>query len=247
MIWWSLCVKLWVTRNEAFCLDLCMNRSTLYVYWALLRETEKELLVYYGIMYTCMYGCRILCMFYMRDMSHHTCPYTCTMSFTSAAHMWLYCMLAHYAGMFFTGACFVTCLLGTSRLMCLAIFFNGDAKTVKLECLSLYSQFFTMPPNLFFSKDMKIQVTTTLHCMRRTDLHRWLNSSVWWELWELCSRREKMNDIVGEKEGWTSSYSGRVETKMDTLRQEGRKPKKLDRNWFQHLNILYLIFSMHRR
>ena len=35
-----------VTTNEAFCLDLYMNRSTLYVYWALLCETEKELIVY---------------------------------------------------------------------------------------------------------------------------------------------------------------------------------------------------------
>ena len=26
----------------------------------------------YGILYTCMYGCRILCMFYMRDMMYHT-------------------------------------------------------------------------------------------------------------------------------------------------------------------------------
>ena len=26
----------------------------------------------YGNMYTCMYGCRILCMFYMRDMMYHT-------------------------------------------------------------------------------------------------------------------------------------------------------------------------------
>ena len=32
----------------------------------------------------------------------------------------------------FTGACFVTCLFGSSRLIFPAIFFNGDAKTVKL-------------------------------------------------------------------------------------------------------------------
>ena len=37
----------------------------------------------YGIMYTCMYGCRILCMFYMHDMTYHA-SCTCTMSFTCA-------------------------------------------------------------------------------------------------------------------------------------------------------------------
>ena len=42
----------------------------------------------------------------------------------------------------FAGACFVTCLLGTSRLRHCVIFFNSDSKTVKMEWLSLYSQWF---------------------------------------------------------------------------------------------------------
>ena len=82
---------------------------------------------YMCMFYMCMF---YMCMFYMCDMTCHTCPCTCARC----------CLPTRYAGMFFTGACFVTCLLGTSRLMHRAFLFNGDFKTVKLECLSLYSQ-----------------------------------------------------------------------------------------------------------
>ena len=75
----------------------------------------------YGIVYTwhCMNECRILCMFHMCEMTYHTCPFT----WHVPVHMtWLCGTLAHYAGMFFTGACFVTCLPRE-------IFFNDDSKT----------------------------------------------------------------------------------------------------------------------
>ena len=51
-------------------------------------------------------------------------------------------MQARYASMFFTGACCVTCLLGMIRLTCPAIFSNDNSKTVKLECFSVYLQWF---------------------------------------------------------------------------------------------------------
>ena len=63
-------------------------------------------------------------MFYMRYMTYHTMNLHAHVQCHLPAQMWLYCMLAHKAGMLFTGTCFVTCLLGTSRLMCGAIFFN---------------------------------------------------------------------------------------------------------------------------
>ena len=44
------------------------------------------------------------CTFYMHDMTYHISMHMYDVILP--AHMWLYCMLAHYAGMLLTGACF---------------------------------------------------------------------------------------------------------------------------------------------
>ena len=47
-------------------------------------------------------------------------------------------------------------------------------------------------------------------------------------------------NVIGKKEGWKVVILGNVEAKMDTLRQNGWKPKRLDKQ-FQQLNTFLCI------
>ena len=81
----------------------------------------------YGNMYTCMYGCRILCLFYMRDMTYHTFVHIYNVIYLRTSG----CTVCWRT----TLACFHGCMLchapsqhdRTSRLMCRVILFDGDA------------------------------------------------------------------------------------------------------------------------
>ena len=112
---------------------------------ALCEVTLYPKYTHYGIMYTsstCMY-------IWMQNFVY---VFICvTWRAIPSRYMYMYldtcgcavCWCATLACFSQAHICFFTCLLGTIPLMWHAIFFNGDSKTVKLECLSVYSQWFT--------------------------------------------------------------------------------------------------------
>ena len=67
-----------------------------------------------NIVASCIHVCmdtEILCMFYMRDVTYHTCTSMHIYNVILPAHMRLYCIIVYAGvllhGMFFTGACLI--------------------------------------------------------------------------------------------------------------------------------------------